>query len=223
MKRIFGIAIAACFVAPIVAQAADTPVVVNNTTDKPVPTKVLNTVPTTVTNTATNPIPSVITNSSTNLINTKVWNTVNVKVGNTATTPVPNVSVDNPGLTPAQYEVAWFSGTSSGFTETASFTVPAGKQYVIEGVSSQAYAPSSTEVVLKVTTIAGGMTATHIIVGFKSSLIYGNYFLLGFTPITLYADAGSRVTVDVVRQTPAGASTGYYSDVVFSGHYVKIP
>jgi len=223
MKRIFGIAIAACLIAPIASQAADTPVVVNNTTDKPVPTKVLNTVPTTVTNTATNPIPSVITNSPANLINTKVWNTVNVKVGNTATTPVPNVSVDNPGLTPAQYEVAWFSGTSGGFSETSYFTVPAGKQYVIEGVSTQAYAPSSTEVILKVTTTAGGMTVTHFITGFKSSLIYTNYYILGLTPITLYADAGSKVTVDVVRQSPPGTSIGYYSDVVFSGHYVKIP
>jgi len=190
-------------VAPIASQAADTPVSVTNTT--------------------ANPVPSVITNSSTNLINTKVWNTVSVKVGNTATTPVPTKAVDDPALAPGQYEISWFSGTSGGFNETASTTIPAGKQYVIEGISCMAYAPSSTEVIIKLTTSAGGSTMTHYITGFKASAIYGNYHILGFTPVKIYANAGTTITVDVVRQTPPGTSTGYYSDVMLSGHFVATP
>jgi len=138
-----------------------------------------------------------------------------VVVVNSTNTPVP-VKVT---ASPHQYEVAWFSGTTSGFTETSSFTVPAGKNYVIEGISCEAYAPSSTEVMIKITTSAGGATMTHYITGFIASKIYTNYWMLGQIPTKIYADAGTSVTIDVVRQTPAGPSTGYYSDVILSGRY----
>jgi len=138
-----------------------------------------------------------------------------VVVMNTTTTPVP-VKVT---ASPHQYEIAWFSGTTSGFTETSSFTVPAGKNYVIEGISCEAYAPSSTEVMIKITTTAGASTITHYITGFISSKIYGNYWILGQIPVKIYADTGTTVTIDVVRQSPAGASIGYYSDVILSGRF----
>jgi len=139
-----------------------------------------------------------------------------VVVVNTTTTPVPTKVT----VAPHQYEVSWFSGTTSGFTETSSFTMPADKGYVIEGISCEAYAPSSTEVMIKITTTAGGAALTHYITGFISSKIYTNYWILGQIPIKIYADAGTSVTIDVVRQSPAGASIGYYSDVILSGHYI---
>jgi len=140
-----------------------------------------------------------------------------VTITNTVTMPVP-VKVTR---TPKQTEVAWFSGTTSGFTETSSYAIPAGKTYVIEGMSCEAYAPSSTEVMIKITTTAGGTTLTHYITGFIASKIYGNYWMLGQIPVKIYCDPGTNVTIDVVRQTPAGASTGYYSDVILSGEYIN--
>jgi len=138
-----------------------------------------------------------------------------VVVLNTTSTPVP-VKITT---SPRQYEISWFSGTTSGFTETSSYTVPAGNNYVIEGISCEAYAPSSTEVMIKLTTTAGGATLTHYITGFISSKIYTNYWILGQIPLKIYADAGTTVTIDVVRQSPARTSIGYYSDVILSGRF----
>jgi hypothetical protein len=135
-------------------------------------------------------------------------------------TPVRNV--DDAITNPYAVEVAWFSGTSGGFTETSTYTVPSNKRFEIEEISCEAYAPSSTQVMMKITFTSGGNTMTHYIMGFSSSLIYGNYWILGMTSHHLIVDPGSNVTIDVVRQTPAGTSTGYYSDVILSGRMTTL-
>lgn len=135
-------------------------------------------------------------------------------------TPVRNV--DDPITNPFAKEVAWFSGASGGFTETSSFTVPSDKRIEIEEISCEAYAPSSTQVMMKMTFTSGGSTMTHYITGFSSSTIYTSYWILGMTSLHLILDPGSTVTMDVVRQTPPGSNIGYYSDVVLSGRMTSL-
>jgi hypothetical protein len=135
-------------------------------------------------------------------------------------TPVRDV--DNAIVNPFAIELAWFSGTSGGFTETTSYTVPANKRLEIEEISCEAYAPSSTQVIMKITVTCGGTTVTHYLTNLASSLIYGNYWLMSMTSHHLSVDPGSTITVDVVRQSPAGASTGYYSDVIFTGRLTNL-
>jgi len=135
-------------------------------------------------------------------------------------TPIRNV--DDGVFNPFAVEVSWFSGTSAGFNETSSFTVPANKRLEITEISCEAYAPSSTQVVLKLTATSGGTSVTHYITGFANSTVYVNYSLLGMTSHHLYVDPGTTVTLDVVRQNPAGASTGYYSDVIIAGRQTSL-
>ena len=135
-------------------------------------------------------------------------------------TPVRDV--DNGILNPIAIEVTWFSGTTSGFTETSSYVVPANKRLEITEISCEAYAPGSTQVLIKMTVTCGGNTVTHYVTGFSSSLVYVNYWLLGMTSHHIYVDPGSTITIDVVRQSPAGASTGYYSDVILTGRMTSL-
>ena len=135
-------------------------------------------------------------------------------------TPVRDV--DNGLLNPMAIEVAWFSGTTSGFTETSSYSVPADKRLEITEISCEAYAPGNTQVMMKITMTAGGHTMTHYVTGFASSLIYSNYWILGMTSHHLFVDPGSTITIDVVRQSPAGPSIGYYSDVILTGRMTSL-
>jgi hypothetical protein len=135
-------------------------------------------------------------------------------------TPVQNVY--DGILNPIAIEISWFSGTSSGFNETASYTVPANKRLEITEISCEAYAPSSTQVMMKLTVTCGGTTVTHYLTNMSASSVYVNYWLMSMTSHHLYVDPGSTVTVDVVRQTPAGASTGYYSDVILTGRLTNL-
>ena len=135
-------------------------------------------------------------------------------------TPVRDV--DNAILNPIAIELAWFSGTSGGFTETTSYTVPANKRLEIEEISCEAYAPSSTQVIMKITVTCGGTTVTHYLSNMSSSLVYPNYWLMSMTSHHLSVDPGSTITVDVVRQTPPGANIGYYTDVIFTGRLTSL-
>jgi len=135
-------------------------------------------------------------------------------------TPIRNV--DDGVFNPFAVEVSWFSGTTSGFTETSSFTVPANKRLEITEISCEAYAPSSTQVIMKLTATSGGTILTHYITGFTASTVYVNYSLLGMTSLHLYVDPGTTVTIDVVRQSPPGASIGYYSDVIIAGRQTSL-
>ena len=130
-------------------------------------------------------------------------------------TPVRNVA--DGIFNPFAAELSWFSGTTSGFTETTSYTVPSTNRLEITEISAEAYAPGSTAVIMKITTTCGGVTVAHYITNFATNPIYVNYWLMSMTSHHLYVDPGSTVTVDVVRQTPPGASTGYYSDVILTG------
>jgi hypothetical protein len=130
-------------------------------------------------------------------------------------TPVRDV---NDGISnPFAAEVSWFSGTTSGFTETSSYTVPATNRVEITEISCEAYAPSSTQVIMKLTVTCGGVTLTHYLTSMSASLVYPNYWLMSMTSHHIYVDPGTTITIDVVRQTPPGASTGYYSDVILTG------
>jgi hypothetical protein len=131
-------------------------------------------------------------------------------------TPVRNV--DDGIVNPFATELAWFSGTSGGFVETQSYTVPAGKRLEISEISCDAYAPSSTAVIIRLTVTCGGTTLTHFLTSnWSTNAIYSGYWFMSMNSHHLYVDPGSTVTVDVVRSNPPGASTGYYSDVIISG------
>jgi hypothetical protein len=123
---------------------------------------------------------------------------------------------------PIAIEIGWFSGTSGGFTETSTYTVPVSKRLEITEISCEAYAPSSTGVMMKLTATSGGTTVTHYLLGFSTTTAAPNYWLMSMTSLHLYVDPGSTITVDVVRQTPPGTDTGYYSDVVIAGRMTSL-
>ena len=109
---------------------------------------------------------------------------------------------------PIAIEIAWFSGTSSGFTETSSYTVPAGKRLEITEISCEAYAPGSTAVMIKLTATSGGARVTHYITGFAASRYF--YRLLDIVHDQSSFICGSRDNRDCgcgnLRQTPPGAT-----------------
>jgi hypothetical protein len=75
---------------------------------------------------------------------------------------------------------------------------------------------------MKLTTTSGGVTVTHYLTGFSASVVYTSYSLMSMTSTHLYVDPGTTLTVDVVRQTPAGANTGYYTDVLLAGRLTAL-
>lgn len=136
--------------------------------------------------------------------------------------PLATTGADSEAHRPFQTEVSFFQGTGGGFTNSSSFTVPAGSELVIQDVSCQAYAPSSTKALLEITTTAGGTTTQHY-AGFLVPSIASNYFALPLNAIHLHADPGTAVSVTVLRESPPSGNIGYYSDITVSGYLVTVP
>ena len=110
-----------------------------------------------------------------------------------ANTPLATRSEDSEVRQPFQTEIPFFQGTTSGFSDFGSFTVPAGKELVIQSVAGLAYAPNSTKAFLKITTTAGGTQVTHY-AGILSPGLSANYFTL---PLTRYSFMRTRTAQSV--------------------------
>jgi len=76
--------------------------------------------------------------------------------------------------------------------------------------------------VMKMFVTCGGTSVTHYLTTFSTSTVYSGYWLMTMTSHHLYVDPGSTITIDVVRQTPPPASTGYYSDVILTGRMTNL-
>jgi hypothetical protein len=153
-----------------------------------------------------------------------ITGTPNVKVTNTRSAPVLTRDVDNPALQPFQNSqvISTPAGLLGG---DGTFTVPAGKRLVIEFLSFQGSWPAgqaTTRLFIGVCNSGGGQCQTEFFLPAISQGpdFGGNSLFAASSPMRLYADPGTDVTVSVRRNATAGTGLAV---VAISGYLVDLP
>lgn len=155
-----------------------------------------------------------------NTPNVNVSNTPNVQVGNTTTNPVPTRDVDNPARQPFQIGLG-ISVANGNLTANGSFTVPAGKQLVIEFVSALAAISSGQKLTLQFSTTGGGAPVAFTLPAFLQGTFGGTVDDYAVAQqMRVYADPGTSVQFVLTQNnTTAGA----LADIGVSGYLVNVP
>ena len=153
--------------------------------------------------------------------------TSNVVVTNSPAQPVPVKEQNNPAFQPFQWQGQPTVALGNSDTITT-FTVPAGKRLVIEGISAQVY-------------VSGAVTGEvpRLILGTNAAGVWANTFTpmtyVGNSgpspsyavsqPLRMYADPGSTVDVELRRSTDLnGNYTGILiSTITVTGYFVNVP
>lgn len=151
-----------------------------------------------------------------------VTGTVNVgPVNITGTVPIRDI--ENPARQPYQNDE--ILSTPAGLLgDNATFTVPSDKRLVIEFVSFSANWPAgqyTTRFFIGVCNAAGGTCPTSYYVAPSAPVAEfgGEVFSVGSSPVRLYADPGTEVTVGVRRNATTGEGL---ASVSVSGYLVDV-
>jgi hypothetical protein len=126
--------------------------------------------------------------------------------------PVPITDVDNAAKQPFAWTFSPYSSTSTD--ATAYYTVPAGKELVIEYYSAQlTQYPSGGYGYMYMDVTSGGNSSNLKVIPPASDTIPRNQLT------RLYADPGSTVYVEVDQSS--GSSAG--GNLILSGYFVNVP
>ena len=135
-----------------------------------------------------------------------------VTVINTAAAPALTEDVTNPALQPFQTSLLPFSTNSNH--AVASFTVPAGKELVIEYTSAQAQDLTGGYASMLLYTVSGGVQAGYFVFNIVTNIGQINQ------QVRIYADPGSTVQAFEINPNGSGSCGGY---ITISGHLVDVP
>ena len=135
-----------------------------------------------------------------------------VTIVNSAAAPALTEDVTNPALQPFQKALLPFSSTSN--QGSASFTVPAGKELVIEYTSSQAQDLAGGAATMILYTVAGGVESGYLVFNVVTNISQINQ------QVRIYADPGTTVEAFEVNASGATHCGGY---IAISGHLVDVP
>src|SRR5260370_981433 len=232
----------------VLALAQFRTVTVQNANSNPVPTTIQNSGPipmtiqndspiaTTVTNTPT--VNAAITNTPTVTINdtppVPAGGTVNAAITNTPTVSVSNLptgtagptnttvvlvkSLDNPAQQPFQTAVSCATPAGLASKCTANYSVPAGKEFVIEYLQVSSTGNVTNGIPhYEVLTTAGGQALTYL---YAAGIKLTSDSASDEHMVRIYADPGSMIQF-TGAQTVTGA--GITFNLVMSGHLVNTP
>jgi hypothetical protein len=196
-----------------------------------------------VANTSANPVPVQATGTlpvhEQGTANVNVTNTVPVS-GSVGITGTPSVSlsgtptvkttaVDNPAFQPVEVEGSVVDGSDTTIADKAIYTVPAGKELVIQQVQMQSVLPSGEHVIeSSIATVnstqLGRPTFYRWIVPETTAVVdtFGTDWI-GAIQTTLYADPGTNVAMRCRRSDTTGTSNGVSVTCDFSGYLVSLP
>jgi hypothetical protein len=130
-----------------------------------------------------------------------------VLVTNSNAQAVPTRDRDDPGRQPFQFMAQPDTRVTGGDRAEIDYTVPSGKELVLDYVSA-GIAAGQGDVFVE-TTAGGSLAAWYFLNGADDTT-------RSFFPTTIYADPGTRVAIVVT-----GSNT--QADVELSGHFVKLP
>ncbi len=204
---------------PMLAQSHK--VTVENGVSNPVPVTVQNTPNVTVSGTPTVKVSGTV----------PVSGSVSATINGTPAVDAANLPLTNDGGAanaavavkgadePARQAVSFFKGCISNGAQTCStsFTVPAGKELVIEYVSVSCFGFGSPNPIYStITTTAGGATPPYYISRGEATAFTNSF--INSVPVKIYADPSTTVTL-------TGFQVGNGSNFQFSlsGHYVNVP
>jgi len=232
MPRTFSLALLAVLLSSALASAQFRTVTVQNANNNPVPTTIQNTP--TVNVSGTVPVSGGVAITNTPSVNAAITNTPNVSVTGTPTVSVTNLptgtagaanttgvvikDLDEPARQPFQTRLLCSTTAAGSIYCQASYTVPAGKELVIEyvQVSSTENGGSGTYYYGLQTTAAGQTPPYVFAPGTRASSNYP----IGDHLVRIYADPGSTVTF-------TGFETNNTGNVIFamvlSGYLVNVP
>jgi len=138
----------------------------------------------------------------------QIVGTPTVTVSGTTTVSDPS----EPGKQPFQWTLSPNSGSSTFSSDQ--FTVPAGKELVIDYISAQlTQYPAGGYAYMYLTTTGGGNSAFYKVIPPSSTTVPFNQNL------KIYADPGTVVTAQVTQSS--GSSSG--GNLIVSGHLVNVP
>jgi len=191
-----------------------------------VPVQVGGTVNTTVTNTPTVNINGTVPVQVGGTVNAAITNTPTVSVSNlptgtagpTNTTVVLVKSLDNPAQQPFQTAVSCATPAGLASKCTANYSVPAGKEFVIEYLQVSSTGNVTNGIPhYEVLTTAGGQALTYL---YAAGIKLTSDSASDEHMVRIYADPGSMIQF-TGAQTVTGA--GITFNLVMSGHLVNTP
>ncbi len=191
-----------------------------------VPVQVGGTVNTTVTNTPTVNINGTVPVQVGGTVNAAITNTPTVSVSNlptgtagpTNTTVVLVKSLDNPAQQPFQTAVSCATPAGLASKCTANYSVPAGKEFVIEYLQVSSTGNVTNGIPhYEVLTTAGGQALTYL---YAAGIKLTSDSASDEHIVRIYADPGSMIQF-TGAQTVTGA--GITFNLVMSGHLVNTP
>ena len=174
------------------------------------------------------PVPVPVTGSVTGTLNLAPG--ASVRVNNPATDPVLVRSVGDQ-VQPVQKQGNCQATQGTIGCQGLTYTVPAGKRLVLEYASMNACTLPETAAYMTVTTNVGGSFVSHSLpaappagspgtTNFACNLPAASSILAVGQQLHLYADAGTIVFVEMLRNTTSGTTA---VTAAISGHLVDVP
>ena len=164
--------------------------------------------------------PSVVLPSGTTVGIGSFANTVKVDTTN----PLPVSDVDNPARRPFTFSQNKFWVGLSQSISVFTPVVPAGMRLVVEQVSVQALLPPSTsqKLLAHVETFSAPTSTGFYLIGTDAQSAGFRDQFVASALMKGYADSGSSVSVEVIRNDPSGRD-GDSAEVELSGYLVSVP
>jgi len=234
MVRTFSLALLAVLLSSALALAQFRTVTVQNANNNPVPTTIQNTP--TVNVSGTVPVSGTVGISGTPSVNATITGTPSVSVTGTPTVSVTNLptgtagpssttgvlvkSLDNPGLQPFQKTIQCvITVTPNSSTCPATYTVPAGKELVIEYLMGVAgYNGALGQVAYELDTTVAGNAASYFYPPIPNWFVPNSEHL-----VRIYADPSSTVVFTGFVIGPVGSPGSATFTMTLSGHLVNVP
>ena len=226
MVRTSSLALLVVLVSSALALAQFRTVTVQNANNNPVPTTIQNT-PTVNVN-GTVPVSGTVGISGTPSVNATITGTPTVSVSNLPTGtagPAPTTgvlvkSLDNPGLQPFQKTIQCvITVTPNSSTCPATYTVPAGKELVIEYLMGVAgYNGALGQVAYELDTTVAGNAANYFYPPIPNWFVPNSEHL-----VRIYADPLSTVVFTGFVIGPVGSPGSATFTMTLSGHLVNVP
>jgi len=134
-----------------------------------------------------------------------------------AATPAPVIVKDIAELYPFSQRLDIIISGSSG---SGTISVPAGQRLVIDYISADAGLPVGGSILFDVATISGGAEVESHLPMVPQGTILGQAVFALSSPVKIYADAGSIVTIAVLA---GGANVSGGLIVGVYGHFIPVP
>jgi hypothetical protein len=164
-----------------------------------------------------------VTNDSSHPVPVHEQGTANVNVGNTVQVNpgvVSTKATDNPAFQAFKTKGLFAEGTDTGLLYTPTYTVPVGKELVVESVSYSFTMPASESPTEVFIASGGAANPTYLPPTWRGTNVAGEAVFTGYEDTRIYFEPGDQVYCSATRQGTAGFAEIFCD---FNGYLVSLP